>query len=73
MKSEQDLNYDILKMTMTIEELFPELSKYIGEMPVKILDSRDTEMNIEDLLSYYSSLDAVLKNYASYHTGLKAF
>jgi len=70
MKTEQDINCDILKITMTIEEQFPELSKYIDEMPVKFLDSDDAETTIKSLLSYYSSLFAVLKNYAFYHTAL---
>jgi hypothetical protein len=36
MKTKAELNYDILKITNDIANTFPELSKYIEEMPVKI-------------------------------------
>ena len=36
MKTEAELNADILKVTMTIKDEYPELSKYISEMPVTV-------------------------------------
>ena len=36
MKTEKELNADILKKTLMIQEKFPELSKYIEEMPITI-------------------------------------
>ena len=45
MKTEKELNNDILKITLTIQEKFPELSKYIAEMPVTIPDIDDPENN----------------------------
>ena len=66
-QTEQYLNEDILQITMTIEDTFPELSKYFGEMPVKILDTTDPAIGIKNLKSYYDSLVALLENYTPYH------
>jgi hypothetical protein len=66
-KTEKDFNYDILNILMTIEELFPELSKYIGEMPVKISTTLNDEINIKNLKDYYDSLDTLLKNHIASH------
>ncbi len=67
MKETLKLNSDILNISMQIAKLFPELSKYIAEMPVKISYAVDSEMNIKYLTDYYDSLYALLKEYALYH------
>jgi hypothetical protein len=67
-QKEQFLNEEILQITMTIESKFPELSKYIGEMPVKFSDTPDHEVSLKNLSSYYDSLVALLENYAPYHS-----
>jgi hypothetical protein len=67
MKTERDLNYDILKITMIIQGSFPELSKYLEEMPVKMSDPGNMDVTAKNLKDYYDSLDALLKNYARYH------
>jgi hypothetical protein len=36
MSSEQELNASILKMNMFIQKYYPELMKYVGEMPITI-------------------------------------
>jgi hypothetical protein len=69
-KTEKDLNYDILKITMIIQGSFPELSKYLEEMPVKTSDTGNTEVTPKNLSDYYDSLDALLKNYARYHNNI---
>ena len=68
MKTEKELNEDILKITMEIRSKFPELSKYIEEMPVKILAKESPEATIKNLTSYFNSLDALLKKYALEHS-----
>ena len=68
LQTEQDLNEDILQITMTIEDKFPELSKYIGEMPVKISTTPNCEISIKNLRDYYDSLVSLLENYAPYHS-----
>ena len=62
MKNEVELNQDILSITMTIKEKYPELSKYISEMPVKTEGSTDEATSIKNLSDYYESLDALLRN-----------
>ena len=69
MKTEKELNDDILKITMTIKETYPELSKYIIEMPLKISSTVSEEMNLKNLKDYYDSLETVLKKYTNTHTG----
>lgn len=67
MKTEKQLNADILEMTMKIQEQFPELSKYIVEMPVTIPNAGSPEINIKTLQEYYESLTILLKDYAVNH------
>ena len=68
MKTEKEINSDIIKITMTIQEIFPELSKYIIEMPETIPDSKTPEINVKNLSEYYDSLVALLKKYNTNHT-----
>lgn len=70
MKTEGELNNDILNITMVIEEKFPELSKYIAETPVNILLISTPEMSIKVLQDYYDSLDALLNQYNKNHSAL---
>lgn len=67
MKTEKQLNNDILKITLLIQEKYPELSKYITEMPVSNPDTENPEINIEHLTNYYESLATILKKYAPNH------
>jgi hypothetical protein len=67
MKTEQELNADILKVTMIIRDKYPELSKYISEMTVTIPDVETPDINIKNLNDYHDSLVAILKRYAPSH------
>lgn len=67
MKTELELNHDILKVTMKIGEVYPELSKYIEEMEVKSSFADTSERIMENLRDYYNSLDVLLKTYAISH------
>lgn len=67
MKTEKQLNTEILEMTMKIQEQFPELSKYIAEMPVTIPNASSPEINIKTLQEYYDSLAIMLRDYAINH------
>jgi hypothetical protein len=71
MKTEQELTNDILKITMMINEKFPELSKYITEMPVTIPDTDNPEINIKNLSDYKESLETLLKKYEKGHSSEK--
>lgn len=63
MKTEKQLNAAILELTMKIKEKFPELSKYIIEMPVTIPNVENPEMNHKALQDYYDSLNILLKDF----------
>lgn len=63
MKTEKDLEDDILQITMKIKEQYPELSKYILEMPVTIPDMKNPEMSRKVLQDYYNSLEIFLQDY----------
>ena len=63
MKTEKQLNTDILEITLKIKEQFPELSKYITEMPVTIPNEENPEMNCKSLQDYYDSLSILVKDY----------
>ncbi len=67
MKTEKELNSDILKITMAIRDNFPELSKYLNEMPVTIPVSNNPEINLKNLQDYFNSLDALFRKYVINH------
>ncbi len=67
METENELNAKILKITMTIKDKHPELSKYIEEMKVTIPDENNPEITLRNLNTYYDSLNAVLNNYILEH------
>lgn len=67
MQTEKKINKAILKITMKIKEQFPELSKYILEMPVTIPNVENPEMNSKALQDYYDSLEVLLKDYTENH------
>jgi hypothetical protein len=66
MTTEKELNAAILKKTLMIQEKFPELSKYIEEMPITIPTS-NPEINLKNLVDYYNSLDNLIEKYAKNH------
>lgn len=67
MKTEKELNSDILRITMAIRDNFPELSKYLNEMPVTIPVSNNPEINRQNLQDYFNSLDALFRKYVINH------
>ncbi|RDI54973.1 hypothetical protein [Flavobacterium glaciei] len=67
MKTEQELNDAILKITMKIRNDYPELSKYLNEMTVTIPDISSPEINIRILTDYYESLENIIKKYIPNH------
>lgn len=67
MKTEKKIEDAILKITMKIQNQYPELSKYLAEMPVTIPDVKTPEINIKNLQEYYNSLLALLNKYIPNH------
>jgi hypothetical protein len=60
---EKDLNSKILKITMRIKDHYPELSKYLEEMPETVPSENDPEITLNQLRSYYESLNSILNKY----------
>lgn len=67
MKTEAELNENILKITTTIRNEFPELIKYLNEMPETIPNKKLPQINIDSLQEYYDSLLDILWDYAPNH------
>lgn len=67
MKTKTELEQDIINITMRIHREYPELSKYIAEMPVKVAGIDPEEMSSNDLQGYYNSLEEVLIEYSKTH------
>lgn len=60
---EKDLNAKILEVTMKIRDHYPELSKYLDEMPVTVPSEKDPEITLNHLQTYYESLNSLLNKY----------
>ena len=67
MKTEAQLNYDILKITTSIRENYPELLKFLAEMPITIPDENNPKINIEILQDYFDSLKSIVTEYDAKH------
>lgn len=67
MKTEKELNEAILKITMKIRNEYPELNKYLLEMPATIPDVNNPKINSMVLQDYYDSLENLLKKYIPGH------
>jgi len=58
---------DILNTTMQIQEQFPELTKFIPEIPVSMPVNSDQDVTLKSLKEYHDSLKKLLENYSSQH------
>ena len=68
MKTKIELEQDIINITTTILQKFPELSKNISEMPGN--SSGKAEVTINYLTEYLNSLHDLVNNYAKTHKAL---
>ncbi len=69
MKSKTILTKDIISITLEIAENYPELSKYLEEMPEEIKFS-DKNITATNLSVYYNSLDTLLEDYSLSHLSI---
>jgi len=67
MKTKPELEQNIIEITTNIHQEFPELSKYIIEMPEN--HSENDAVNLKNLEDYYNSLEELVNNYALTHKG----
>lgn len=63
MESEKVLNEKIMTITMKIQKEYPELSKYLNELPVTIPIENNPQINNQVLNDYYESLTKLLSTY----------
>jgi len=60
---EKELNSKILEITMKIKDHYPELSKYLDEMPMTVPSGKDPQITLNHLQTYYESLNSLLNKY----------
>jgi hypothetical protein len=65
MKTKEEWDQDIKNITNLIYRKYPELSKYISEIPFK--DTGKDEVTLESLEDYYHSLEELVYEYAKTH------
>jgi hypothetical protein len=63
MKTEKQLNADILNITLKIADTFPELSKFIAETPVQKAERVEIGVSLNSLNDYYDSLETLFQHY----------
>ncbi|MEO5910501.1 MAG: hypothetical protein ABIP95_06410 [Pelobium sp.] len=66
MKTKIELEQNIISLTATIHQKFPELSKYIMEMPENNAESE--KIDLKNLKDYYQSLEELVNRYSKTHT-----
>lgn len=64
MKTENEINNAIMNITMGIQQDFPELSKYIIEMPVTIPNVVKPVITVGNLNEYNTMLHEFVANYS---------
>lgn len=67
MKTKNDLEQKIIEITMKIHREFPELSKYISEMPENFSEKVGPQISTNNFKTYHNSLEEVLNEYAKTH------
>lgn len=70
METRQELTDKILKITVLIQEKYPELSKYLGEVQETLPSLEHPHVDADDLAKYYQTLDEMLKDYLLEHPEL---
>ncbi|MEN2283421.1 hypothetical protein AAGF08_14845 [Algoriphagus sp. SE2] len=67
MKTKEQLERDIINITMKIHTEFPELSKYISEIPEPDYDTGAGQLSSWKFKEYYNSLVEIVNEYAKAH------
>ena len=67
MKTKDQLEHDILNIVKKIRDDFPELIKYMDEMPFSTSKNNQHDVNEEDLEAHYNRLEKLLENYSNAH------
>lgn len=67
MKSQNDLNEEILAITVKIKTEFPELIRYLNEMPENFLSIDHKGVYNKELKDYLDSLNQLIEAYSKEH------
>lgn len=67
MKTIKEWDQEIVKIISKIHQKYPELTKYIAEMPLK--EAGNEAASIKNLKDYHQSLEAIVEKYAKTHQG----
>lgn len=67
MKQMQELNNEINKLTLKIEQEYPELYQFLGENPVTIPNGGQPKVDNQNLSEYLESLKQLLKHHIDSH------
>lgn len=67
-KVEKELNKKIIEITNKIRQNYPELLKYLDEMPETIPSEEDPDINHKALSNYYESLVDLVEEYDENNT-----
>ncbi|WP_299124325.1 hypothetical protein [uncultured Winogradskyella sp.] len=67
MKTLQDIEDQIIRLTLSIEVNYPELYATLDENPITIPSQDHPEMNIKIMEDYLESLKQILKQYTKTH------
>jgi len=70
-KTASDWEREIVQVTVTIGQRFPELTKYLDEMPKQMEATGAKAISNEIYKDYHDSLVLILEDYAKTHTGKK--
>ena len=71
METIEEMNQKILLKTLDIKANYPELSKFIEEMPITVPDLVNPKITLQNLNDYYDSLNDLVANYSSTHISKK--
>ena len=66
--SKKEINHSIIKITKMIHDKFPELTKYIEEMPSKLVTYDTIEISIAQLEEYLNALAIFYNRYNKIYT-----
>jgi len=70
METKKELTDKILKITVLIQERYPQLSKYLSEVQETLPVFEHPDVNAEALGKYYQTLEEMLKDYLEQHPEL---
>jgi hypothetical protein len=63
MQTEEEINTIISTLATTMDVKFPELLKFVAEMPINKTDTNNQIITPASLQEYYDSLDNLMKKY----------